>query len=123
MAVVDYLKAVKMVKERRIEKEKAKALNDTTSMIGVYADNLVNKFKTEYFIQSSHGKRCCVVHCNPYPDAVIMQKVLKRITKKEYLAEFERILAEKLSKQGFSDFTLSESILNKKEPLSLKVKW
>lgn len=123
MAVSDYIQAIKIAKERRIEKEKAKALSDTTAMISVYADNLVNKFKTEYFIQSSRGKRACVVHFNPYPDAVIMRKVLKRITKKEFLAEFEKILAEKLQQQGFPNFTLSENILNKKEPVSLKVKW
>ena len=123
MAVVDYVRAIKIAKERRIEKEKAKALNDTTSMIGMYADNLVSKFKAEYFIQSNHGKRQCVVHCNPYPDPVIMQKVLKKISKREYLAEFEKILAVKLDQQGFSNFTLSESIINKKEPVTLKVKW
>ena len=65
-------------------------------MIGMYAENLVSKFKAEYFIQSAHGKRYCVVHCNPHPDQVIMQKVLKKISKKEYLAEFEKILAVKL---------------------------
>lgn len=123
MAVGDYLRAVKIAKERRIEKEKAKALSDTTSMISMYADNLVSKFKAEYFIQSNHGKRQCVVHCNPYPDPVIMKKVLKKISKKEYLAEFEKILAVKLEQQGFSNFTLSESIINKKEPVTLKVKW
>ena len=52
-----------------------------------------------------------------------MQKVLKKISKKEYLAEFEKILAVKLEEQGFTNFTLSESILNKKEPVILKVKW
>ena len=123
MALSDYIAGVKIAKERRIAREKEKSLHGTTVMMGIYADNAVSKFKTEYFIQSNKGKRSCTVHFNPYPDATIMKKVLKRITKKEYLKEFESVLAEKLEQQGFTDFSLSENVLNTKEPATLKVKW
>lgn len=123
MALSDYIEGVKIAKERRIAREKEKALHDTTVMMSTFADNVVGKFKTEYFIQSSKGKRSCVIHFYPYPDAVIMKKIMKRFSKKEYLLAFEKILGEKLSQQGFSNFTLSENILNPKEPATLKVKW
>ena len=43
--------------------------------------------------------------------------------KKEYLVEFEKVLAQKLAEQGFVDYSLSDNFLNSKCPIILKVKW
>ena len=123
MSFSDIVEGIKIAQKRRIEKEKEKSIQNVTVVISSFADNAVGKFKTEYFIQSSKGKRCCIIHFNPYPDQEIMRKVLSRLSKKEYLSAFEQVLAAKLKQQGFSDYTLSENIFNSKEPATLKVRW
>lgn len=125
MNIVDLYKGIKIARQERINKEKRKALQGSNNLIGTYADNAVNKFREEYFIQTHKGKRECTIHCNPYPDAQVMQKMFAKakISKKEYLNEFQKILASKLEQHGFTNFTLSENRLSKKEPVSVKVKW
>ncbi len=123
MAIGDLIEGVKIAKEQRLQKAKTKALSGTAKMIDAYAENAVSKFKTEYFIQSSKGKRNCTIHTNPYPDAVIMKKVLAKVSKKEYLVEFEKALKEKMEAQGFPNMELKENFLNAKEPVTIKVKW
>ena len=123
MSFRDYLEAQKIAKERKLAKSKAKALNSTSRLISTYAENAVNKFKSEYFVQSNIGKRSCVIHINPFPDAEIMKTVLNKINKKEYLAEFERVFAEKLEQQGFTHYTLTDNFFNSKEPITIKISW
>ena len=122
MAFSEYFEALQIAKERKLAKKKEQAIKNTSDIMGIYAENAVRKFKLEYISQSNSGKRFCSVPIDPYPDNVVMKKVWG-FSKKEYLVEFEKILAHKLAEQGFTDYSISDNPLNPKCSATLKVKW
>ena len=122
MGLSEYFEAVKIAKERKLAKKKETAIKNTSDIMGIYAENAVRKFKMEYIVQSNSGKRFCSIPIDPYPDEVVMKKIWA-FGKKEYLVEFEKVLAQKLAEQGFVDYSLSDNFLNSKCPIILKVKW
>ena len=121
--IKDALEGAKLLKEKRLAEAKAEMLNNAKDLMAVYADNVVAKFKAEYFIVSNKGKRMCKITFNPFPNDALWQKILNKVSKEEYLAEFDIVLKDKLSQQGFTQVKLSNTMFNKKEPVTVCVEW
>ena len=123
MNIADLIKDTQIAKKKRVEKQKNKALQNNADLMDVYAENVLNKLKAEYNQRLQKGKTSCKIHFNPYPNAEIMRKIFKKVSRKEYLAQFKEKLSVRLEKENFLSYSFSSSIINQKEPVILIVKW